>query len=183
MREKKEGSSYEGLSFCNQLFTIERKIAEKSYPSKERYAFRLEHSKPILDAFSAWLQAQQPQVLPKSALGNAIHYCLNQWKRLTAFLADGRLEIDNNRAERSIKPFVIGRKNWLFANSVRGANASAIVYSVIETAKENGLHPFAYLTYLFEELPQRNMQDSPSLDDLLPWSDSLPQRCRVPKGE
>jgi transposase len=182
VREKKEGASYEGLSFCNQLFAIERKMTEQAYTPKERYAFRLKHSQPILDAFSAWLQAQKPNVLPKSALGNAIQYCLNQWKRLTVFLVDGRLEIDNNRAERSIKPFVIGRKNWLFAHSVRGANASAIVYSIIETAKENGLSPFPYLTYLFEELPQLDTHNPGLLDAFLPWADSLPQQCYVPKS-
>jgi transposase len=181
VREKKEGIAYEGLSFCNQLFSIERTATERKYTPKERYAFRLKHSQPILDAFSAWIRMQTPNVLPQSALGKAVQYCQNQWKRLTAFLADGRLEIDNNRGERSIKPFVIGRKNWLFANSIRGANASAIVYSVVETAKENGLHPFHYLTYLFEELPQLDIHDPSLLDTFLPWADSLPDRCRVPK--
>ncbi len=83
-------------------------------------------------------------------VGQAIAYSLNQWEKLTAFLKDGRLEIDNNRSERSNKPFVIGRKNWLFANTPRGAKASASIYSIIETAKENGLHPFKYLMHLFE---------------------------------
>ncbi|WP_340672936.1 transposase domain-containing protein, partial [Brevibacillus agri] len=93
---------------------------------------------------------------------------------------DGRLEIDNNRSERSIKPFVIGRKNWLFANTPRGAKASAIIYSVIETAKENGLNPFKYLMFLFEQLPQLPDPKNPeALDSLLPWSPSLPLTCRV----
>jgi len=92
---------------------------------------------------------------------------------------DGRLEIDNNRSERSIKPFVIGRKNWLFANTPRGAGASAIIYSIIETAKENRLHPFYYLTYLFEKLPQLSDRDKEALDKLLPWSPSIPLTCRV----
>lgn len=95
---------------------------------------------------------QIPRVLPKSALGAAITYCLNQWENLEVFLEDGRLEIDNNRSERSIKPFVIGRKNWLFSNTSRGACGSAIVYSIVETAKENGLNPYYYLHYLFEKL-------------------------------
>jgi hypothetical protein len=93
---------------------------------------------------------------------------------------DGRLEIDNNRSERAIKPFVIGRKNWLFANTPRGAQASATIYSLVETAKENRLHPFYYLTYLLEKLPQlSNPQDPEALDMLLPWSPSLPIICRV----
>ncbi len=98
-----------------------------------------------------------------------IDYCLNQWKKLTVFLEDGRLELDNSRSERSIKPFVIGRKNWLFANTPRGAKTSAIIYSIIETAKENSLNPFVYLTWLFEKLPQLNdLKDPKELDLFLP---------------
>ncbi len=97
----------------------------------------------MLDAFLAGLLTQHDQGLPKSALGQAITYCLNQWSKLESFLKDGRLEIDNNWSKRSIKPFVIGRKNWLFANTPRGAKESAMIYSIVETAKENGLNPFA----------------------------------------
>ena len=95
---------------------------------------------------------------------------------------DGRLELDNNRSERSIKPFVIGRKNWLFANTPRGAKASATIYSVIETAKENGLHPFTYLKHLFEQLPQLPTLDVDSLEPFTPWSSSLPPDCRVSRS-
>src|SRR5690606_26918440 len=98
---------------------------------------------------------------------------------LTRFLEDGRLELDNNRSERSIKPFVIGRKNWLFANTPRGARSSAIIYSIVETAKENGLNPFAYLEHLFTELPNRDVHDDAVLDALLPWSNTLPETCYV----
>jgi len=92
-------------------------------------------------------------VLPKSAFGSAVDYCLNQWEKLNAYLLDGRLEVDNNRAERAIKPFVIGRKNWLFSNRPCGAKASAMIYSIVETAKENGINPYIYLTFLLEQLP------------------------------
>ena len=119
-------------------------------------------------------------MLPKSALGGAITYCRNQWPKLLGFLLDGRLELDNNRSERSIKPFVIGRKNWLFANTPRGARSSAIIYSIVETAKENNLNPFSYLTYLFEQLPNVNVKDPQALDLLMPWSDAVEARCRVP---
>lgn len=113
-------------------------------------------------------------------LGQAIGYSLNQWEKLTAYLADGRLEMDNNRSERSIKPFVIGRKNWLFANSPRGAKASAAIYSVMETAKENGLHPYNYLKYLFEQLPQISEPlDAAALEPYMPWSDALSVSCRM----
>lgn len=136
-------------------------------------------SRPVLDAFFAWLDTESTQVLPKSLLGKAIAYCKNQWGKLTAFLKDGRLEIDNNRSERSIKPFVIGRKNWLFSNTPRGAKASAICYSIIQTAKENNLNPFAYLTYVLERLPNIDINDTAAVDELLPWSAILPEHCRV----
>lgn len=166
-----------GLTFCNQLFAIERSI-QKASP-EERLQVRTEKSRPVADSFLAWLRAMKPQVLPKSMLGQAVSYCLNQWEKLIVFLQDGRLELDNNRSERSIKPVVIGRKNWLFANTPRGARASATIYSVIETAKANGLNPFAYLTWLFEELPQLGATLNPEeLDRMLPWSESLPITCR-----
>jgi hypothetical protein len=135
----------------------------------------------VLDAFSAWLDTQSNQVLPKGLLGEAITYCKNQWDKLIRFLDDGRLEIDNNIAERSIKPFVIGRKNWLFANTPRGARASAVCYSIIGTAKENGLNPFTYLSYLFETLPNVDINDPAVVDSLLPWAPTLPEECRVNK--
>ena len=168
----------EGLTFCNRLFDIERELADAT--PEERYKVRLEKSVPVLNAFSTWLESQSPRVLPKSLLGQAIRYCQSQWGKLRNFLLDGRLEIHNNRSERSIKPFVIGRKGWLFCNTPRGARASAVVYSIVETAKENGLIPFEYLRYLFEKLP--NLGDG-DLDELLPWSKSLAltDTCRVRK--
>lgn len=166
----------EGLEFCNRIFAIERDLHDLT--PEERYKKRIEQSRPVLDAFSAWLETHRHRVLPKSALGQAIGYCRNQWDKLERFLLDGRLEIDNNRSERSIKPFVIGRKNFLFSNTPRGARASATIYSIVETAKENGLNPFNYLSYLFEQLPNLGGKD---LDELMPWSDSLPDNCRINK--
>jgi transposase len=172
----------QGLAFCNQLFAIERDLSEAT--AERRYTIRQERSLPVLDAYLAWLKQQRSRTLPKSKLGEAIQYSLNQWEKLTTFLKDGRLEIDNNRSERAIKPFVIGRKNWLFANTPRGAKASSIIYSIIETAKENGLNPFQYLRHLFEQLPQlTDHHDPQALDKLLPWSASLPLTCRVFKRE
>lgn len=170
-------ASFEGLSFCNKLFAIERDLCNVS--PEERYQARLKRSRLVLDEFLDWLQKQSKMVLPQSLLGKAVRYCLNQWGKLERFLLDGRLEIDNNRSERSIKPFVIGRKGWLFCNTPKGARASAVVYSIVETAKENGLIPFDYLSYLFEQLPNRSKDN---LDELLPWSPSLPDHCRMTKN-
>jgi transposase len=165
----------EGLQFCNQLFTIERKLKELA--PEERYEQRLKQSKPVLDDFLSWLKIQEQNVLPKSGFGKAITYCLNQWDKLVAFLEDGRLEIDNNRSERSIKPVVIGRKAWLFSNTPKGARASAIIYSIVETAIANGLNPYYYLHYLFDQLPNIDLTDNDNLDRILPWSTTLPVTC------
>ena len=172
-------ASREGLAFCNRLFDVERGLAEVD--DAARLAARQELCPPILDAFHDWLRKTRPGVAPKSLLGKAVVYCLNQWPKLTAFLQDGGLELDNTRAERSIKPFVIGRKNWLFSNTPRGARASAIVYSIVETAKENGLKPFEYLTFLFERLPNLDKSDTAAIENLLPWSYSIPDCCRLKK--
>lgn len=180
-QDKTKTATWQGLQFCNELFAIESKL--KDADPDQRYVARLEQSKPILEAYLAWLKQQESHMLPKSLLGQAITYSLNQWDKLTAFLKDGRLEIDNNRSERSIKPFVIGRKNWLFANTPRGAKASATIYSVIETAKENQLNPYQYLKYLFEQLPQLiDPKDPEALDRFMPWSPSIPLSCRVFKS-
>jgi transposase len=159
------------LGYINDLFKIEEDLANVT--PAERKAARELRSKPILDVFKAWLDVQIMRVLPKSALGKAMAYTLGQWSNLIVYLTDGRLEISNNRAERSIKPFVIGRKNWLFANTPRGARTSAIIYSIVETAKENGLNPYAYLEYALEHLRKIDPADKSAIDALIPWNASV----------
>ncbi len=180
-KEKKHApvAAREALNYCNQLFKIEQGLKDAS--PEERYEQRLKRSRPVLDAFSTWLGVHKDQVLPKSQLGKAIAYYLNRWSKLATFLEDGCLEIDNNRAERSIKPFVMGRKAWLFSNTPGGATASAIIYSIVETAKENDLNPLHYLTYLFEEMPNMDIGDPDVLSTLLPWSETIPDKVRAPK--
>ncbi len=173
----------EGLEFCDKLFKLEREYRKEKLTPEEIYKKRLEKTKPVLQDFLSWLKTKEKQVLPKSSLGKAINYCLNQWDKLIAFMLDGRCEISNNRAERAIKPFVIGRKNFLFSKSPRGAQASAITYSIIETAKANNLNPFYYLTYLFEKLPNIDLDNMEELDQLLPWSNSIPVNCKIPNKE
>lgn len=176
--QRAQTAAAEGLALCNALFEVERRWKEAT--AEERHAARLEESQPILDRMAAWLEGQRARVLPKGLLGTAITYCTNQWPKLTAFLQDGRLEIDNNRSERAIKPTVIGRKNFLFSNTPRGARASAVLYSIVETAKANRLKPEAYLQYLFEQLPQLpNLQDAAALEKPAPWSPALPITCRL----
>ena len=161
-----------GLDYCNRLFALEREFAGLS-PS-ERYERRMKQSKPVAEAFFAW--AKSLNIPPKLAITRALGYALNQEKWLMNVFCDGHLELSNNRAERSIKPFVIGRKNWLFASSVAGARASAVAFSIVETAKENGLNPFEYLSFLLESLPNAT---SDQLEALLPWGFGVPDQCKV----
>jgi transposase len=174
--KSKSPKALEGLDFCRQLYRIEKNLDDKT--PEQRYEERLLRSKPVLQAFLAWLNTTKEESLPKTHLGKAITYCLNQWGPLNAFLLDGRLEIDNNRTERSIRPFVIARKNFLFCDTPGGAKSSAITFSIIESAKENGLKPYDYIEYLLEELPNASTKD---LDKYMPWSDSIPEQCRSPK--
>ena len=115
---------------------------------------------------------------PKSSMGRAIHYLLEQWPYLIRYLEDGRLELSNNRAERSIKPFVMGRKNWIFANTPGGAQASSVIYSLIETAKENGLDPYRYLLWVLRNAPVLSQSDEPWAEQLSPAN--APDECRIP---
>ncbi|WP_245535889.1 IS66 family transposase [Thiorhodococcus drewsii] len=139
------------LAYIGQLYAVEKRL--RAATPAERHTARLQQSRPILDAIKTWLEATVTRTPPKGLLGKAVHYALGQWPILTTFLEDGRLAIDNNSAENAIRPFVIGRKNWLFAGSPKGAETSALLYSLIETAKANALEPWAYLNHLFEYLP------------------------------
>ncbi len=171
--DKRKGTNAEtGVAYINALFKLERRFA--ALTPEERYEKRLIHSKPIADAFFEW--AENLNVLPKTPIGEAVHYALSQRKYLENVFLDGRAEISNNRTERSIRPFVMGRKAWLFSNTPAGAVASSVVYSLVETAKENGLHPFRYLEFVLESMSQ---DSAPDVDLPLPWSNALPERCRI----
>ena len=173
-KSKAKGSSAsQGLTYCNLLFGIEQELVGKT--AEERYEERLKQAKPVLDAMFAW--ANSRTAAPKSALGKAFTYLKEQWPYLTNYLKDGRLEISNNRAERSIKPFVIDRKNFLFANTPKGATGSAMMFSLIQTAIENGLNPYNYLTWLLKAANNVNLADDQAVKSLLPWN--APAECCV----
>ena len=174
---KAKGSSeYQGLTYCNMLFGIEQEIA--GLTAEERYEQRLKQAKPVLDAFLSW--ANSRNAAPKSALGKALHYLKEQWPYLANYLKDGRLEISNNRAERSIKPFVIDRKNFLFANTPKGAAGSAVMFSLIQTAIENKLDPYKYLTWLLRRAKDADLSDEQTVQALLPWNASAACRTKQP---
>ena len=160
-KDRENSNAMRGKRYCDKLFELERAFARLT--PQDRFEKRQEFSKPVTEAFFAWGESIKPA--PKTGIGKATHYALSQRKYLQRYLLDGRLEISNNRAERSIKPFVIDRKNFLFANTPRGAKASAIMFSLIETAKENGLSPFDYLTAVFKKAP-----NGVPPRELFPWS-------------
>ena len=163
----KTGKANWALNHIQKLYRIETLIKGKS--AQQKYQVRQTESLPLLNQYKAWLDKSVLHVPPKTALGKALCYSLKQWQKLVRYVDDGNLAIDNNRTERAIKPFVIGRKNWLFSNITNGANASAILYSIIETAKANGLTPFDYILHCLENLAV----SSNDVEPLLPWNVTL----------
>jgi transposase len=149
--QAKEGVAHDVLLFITKLAKIEEEIKELS--TEDKFNLRLEKAKPILDDLHVYLVAVQPRTLPKSPLGQAVSYTLNQWPKLLTYLEDGRLENNNNRSERAIKPFVIGCKGWLFADSVAGAEAAAIIFSLVETCKHHGIEAYDWFRYVLQQLP------------------------------
>ena len=174
----KETVAYQAMARIGILYKVEELIRNKT--PEERYEERQKQSRPVVDALFEWLHSMEDSVDRSSLIGDAILYTLNQEPYLRRYLVDGHLSIDNNSAERAIKNFAVGRRNWLFARSIRGADASAIVYSITETALLNGLKPYAYLTYVLDQLRQMGPFPKPEeLDRLLPWSDDLPDGFRT----
>lgn len=172
-KNKRSGRAWRGLALIQKLYRIEREARECMPP--QRHAHRQDHARPVLDEIRGWLDGALPQVAPSTATGKALYYLNEQWPKLIRYLDDGRLEIDNNRTENAIRPFVLGRKNWLFSDSVAGVKASANLYSLIETAKANGLQPYDYLRHVFAELPQADSVEH--IEALLPGnidSDHIP---------
>ena len=154
------------LKLIAKLYKVEKDHKEASPDA--RYQARRAQAKPIIDKLKIWLDDIQPKVAPKTALGKALYYLDRQWPRLVGYLDDGRYPIDNNPVENAIRPFTLGRKNWLFSASVNGAKASANLYSLIETAKANDIEPYGYLKRVFAEIP--NAEHFDDIDQLLPWN-------------
>ena len=170
---KRSATADQGVAYCDQLFKLERDFQDLS--PEERKQQRELHSKPVLAAMWTW--AENRNAAPKSKLGKALTYLKNQWPYLNNYLLDGRIEISNNRAERSIKPFVMSRKNFLFANTQKGADASAVIFSIIETAKENQLDPYRYLVWVLSSAPKLSDDNPEWACELLPWK--APGSCKT----
>lgn len=164
---KKTGSADVALKYIRELYRIEKEASESGLSPEGIHELRRKKALPILEEFKGWLAQKSLQTPPKGLLGQAISYSLRQWDRLVGYLADGRLSPDNNGAENAIRPFVVGRKNWLFSGTPEGAAASAALYSLIETAKANDLEPYSYLRHIFEKLPTATTLED--VEALLPW--------------
>lgn len=174
--------SLEALRKIEEIFHIDN--AFNSMDATTRKAARIEKLKPKMDAFFQWCIQKQDEAVPSMALHKALSYAINQWPKLENILADGRLPLENNRAERAIRPFAVGRRNWLFSDTPRGAEASAGIYSIITTVKGNDLKPREYLTWLFEEMPNTdNLDDKAVLERFMPWSEEVPDNCRMSSQE
>jgi transposase len=164
------GLAKQGFDFIRRIYRVEREARERGLDAESRKALRDEKARPVWDEMRQWLDNVRGQAPAKSLTGKALNYLDKQWPRLVRSLDDGRIEVDNNLCENAIRPFVMGRKAWLFADTPAGATASARLYSLIETAKANGLEPYAYLRRVFEELPAAIADDDDAITRLLPWN-------------
>ena len=175
----KDNKARKGFEICQKLFALERDFAELE--PEERLEKRIEKSKPILDKFYEWVGTVNP--LAGSKLAKAITYAVNQRAPLSVFLLDGRIEISTNRIENKIRPFAVGRRNWLFSDTVDGARASAVAYSIIQTAVANGINPYLYLLHLFTHLPTVLTKDPEAdLSPFFPWSKEVQDKCKYAQG-
>ena len=166
-----------GLRYIRKLFEIEKELRELT--PEERKAQRLEKEVPVLKAYWKWAEDSRDKVLPKSRISNALNYSLTNKEQLEAYLQDGRCAISNNTAENSIRPFTVGRKNWLFSASPKGAEASACVYSIIETCKANNIDPEKYLIYILTRMPnEEHLKGEEVLEKYMPWNPAVQEACK-----
>ena len=178
-QKQKDSRAYLALTMIQAIYREEKQL--KDLPAEERKNRRQLSVKPLVEAYFAWVRENLPKVPQKSKTWEGFNYSLNQEKYLKVFLDDGEVPMDNNAAEQSIRGFCIGKKNWVMIDTIAGAKSSAIIYSIAETAKANNLKPYDYFEYLLTEIPKHlDDTDRSFLDDLLPWSPSLPANCRKP---
>lgn len=156
---KTSGLAPDALKFYRKLYAIEKEARDNQLTAEVRYRLRLEKSVPVLETFKKWLDHHLPKTSEQGAIGKAIRYCLSHWKELNSYLQDGRIEIDNNLIENAIRPFALGRKNWLFNGSPTGAKAGAIFFSLIETCKANGIEPYRYLCAMLNHIRECVSED------------------------
>lgn len=165
---KSQGLAHQAVKIIRELYKIEEDIKKRQLSSDQTLVIRREKSKPILDKFKIFLDEGLDKILPKSPIGQAFSYAYNQWPKLIRYIEDGRLEIDNGLSERTIKQYVIGRKNWLFCDSVAGARAAEILFSLIQTCSIHGVEPYSYLRHILTVIP--NIETEFELELLMPYN-------------
>lgn len=181
----RRSAAYQALSRISQIYKLEGALKELT--PQERLKERQNTIKPLVEEYFAWVkkQLEENAVPPKSRTAEGLRYSVNQEQYLKVFLTDGEVPIDNSASERAIRTFCIGKKNWMFHDSIKGAEASAVIYSISETAKLNNLRPYYYFKYLLTELStlcdEEGNIDTAKLDYLLPWAKELPDECRKPR--
>ena len=177
---RNDSLAYLALKQIQAIYREEKKLAEES--AAKRLKYRQVIIKPMVDAYFEWVKENLSKVSAKGKTHKGLSYCINQEKYLRIFLEDGEVPIDNNAAEQSIRGVCIGKKNWVMIDTIAGAESSAIIYSIAETAKANNLKPYDYFEYLLSEIPNHmDDKDLSFLEVLLPWSEKLPDHCRKPK--
>lgn len=177
----KETVAYKALQVIGAIYDADRKFPAGS-PGPDILKNRRDKVKPLVEAFFVWLRAKQLEVSASSVTGKGISYCLNQEKYLKVFLDHADVPMDNNASERAIRPFCVGKHNWHLIDTVRGAKVSAMIYSIVETAKACGVKPYEYFTYLLTEIPAIPAELRPGqMHRLMPWSDELPENCIMKK--
>ena len=183
----KDSIAYQALTRIATIYKLEKTLKDMS--PQERLNERQKTMKPLVEEYFAWVRERlaDTSVLPKGKTADGLKYAINQEKYLKVFLEDGEVPIDNSASERALRTFTIGRKGWVLINSIKGANASAVIYSITETAKLNGLNPYYYLDHLLSKMPElmaskgkdQEYPDMKELEKLLPWSSDLPAKCRA----
>ena len=179
----KQSIAYQALLRIGSIYNLEGTLKDLS--PEERLKERQANVKPLVDEYFTWVKNVLNTMLPKGKTASGLNYSINQEKQLRVFLEDGEVPIDNSASERAIRTFCVGKKNWLFFDSIRGADSGAAIYSITETAKLNNLRPYKYLEYLLTELPklcdEKGNIDITKLDPLMPWATELPDECRKPR--
>lgn len=179
---RQDALAHLALKQIQAIYREENKLVDMS--AKERLKHRQLTVKPLVDAYFAWVKENLNKVSAKGKTHNGFSYSINQEKYLRVFLEDGEVPMDNNAAEQTIRSFCVGKKNWVMIDTIAGAESSAIVYSLSETAKANNLKPYDYFEYLLTEIPKHMDDiDRSFLEDLLPWSPNLPENCKKLKQE
>jgi len=180
--DEKKTLAYDAATQIANIYHVDNLLSDLT--PEERLEKRQITVKPLVEAFFAWVKSHRDDVLPESATGKGFTYCLNQETYLKQFLNDGLIPLDNNAAERAIRPFCIGKKNWEMIDTTNGAEASAMLYSIVETCKANDIKIYEYLEHILTEIPKYvDGKDDSFLNDMLPWSEKLPEKCRKKKTE